>query len=135
MKQGFYFFVKFGLVLICILRFIIKNPLRFYWEKICSIHCLHFAFEKHQVLKDFSLENLETSPRYGIINYWGSILTLYITWGTLVWFVFYPYFFLSFFLSCFFFFFYWYFPRQTLTSHKIGRERESLFFLFFTFTR
>ena len=42
-------------------------------------------------------------------------------------------FFLSFFLSCFLFFFYWYFPRQTLTNHKIGRERESLFFLVFHF--
>ena len=31
-----------------------------------SIHFLHFAFEKHipsQVLKDFSVENLEITPR------------------------------------------------------------------------
>ena len=31
-----------------------------------SIHYLYFAFEKHipsQVLKDFSVENLETTPR------------------------------------------------------------------------
>ena len=34
-------------------------------EKICSIHFLHF-FSKHvlsQVLKDFFVENLETTPR------------------------------------------------------------------------
>ena len=33
---------------------------------MCSVHHLHFAFEKHvpsQILKDFSVENLETSPR------------------------------------------------------------------------
>ena len=33
---------------------------------MCSIHFLHFAFEKHvpsQVLKDFSVENLETTAR------------------------------------------------------------------------
>ena len=64
--QGFCFFVKFGLVLIYILKVYCKNSLRFYWEKICSIHYLHFAFEKHvpsQVLKDFSAENLETTPK------------------------------------------------------------------------
>ena len=46
-------------------RFIVKNPLRFYRQKICSIRYLHFSFEKHvpfQVLKDFSVENLETIP-------------------------------------------------------------------------
>ena len=45
--------------------FIAKNHFRFYWQKICSIHYLHFSFEKHvpfQVLKDFSVENLETIP-------------------------------------------------------------------------
>ena len=32
---------------------------------MCSIHYLDFSFEKHipfQVLKDFSVENLETTP-------------------------------------------------------------------------
>ena len=32
----------------------------------CSIHYLHSSFEKHapsQVLKDYSVENLETTPR------------------------------------------------------------------------
>ena len=46
---------------------------------------MHFAFEKHvpspQVLKDFSAENRNYSQIYlsGIINYWDSILKLYIT--------------------------------------------------------
>ena len=65
--QGFYFFVKFGLVLIYVLKVYRKNSLfDFIEEKICSIHSLHFAFEKHvpfQVLKDFFVENLETTPR------------------------------------------------------------------------
>ena len=63
--QGF-FFVKFGLVLIYTLKIDRKNPLRFYEEKICSIHYFHFSFEKHvpsQVMKDFYDENVETSPR------------------------------------------------------------------------
>ena len=62
----FYFWVKFDLVLIYMLKIYRKKSLWFYWEKICSIHYLHFPFEKHvpsQVLKDFSVENLETTPR------------------------------------------------------------------------
>ena len=54
---------------------------------------LQFSFEKHvpsQVLKDFSVENLETTrstflSKFSseiylsrIINYWGSIFTLYL---------------------------------------------------------
>ena len=57
---------------------------------MCSIHYLHFPFEKHvpsQVLKDFSVENVETTPsiflsRFSseiylsrIINHWGSVFT------------------------------------------------------------
>ena len=112
MKQGFYFFVKFGSVLIYTLIYLlyltcifIKNPLRFYWEKI-------FYWEKHErFLKNFSVENLETTPSTflskfyfenhlsRIINYWGSIFTLYLTWGefSLVWSLFVFFFFLSFF--------------------------------------
>ena len=76
-------------------RFITKNPLRFFfWEKICLIHYWHFSFEKHvlsQVLKDFSVENLETiSSTFlskfsceiylsWISNYWSSIFTLHLT--------------------------------------------------------
>ena len=62
--QGFYFFVKFGLVLIYISKFYRKKSSSIVQ---CSIHYLHFSFEKHvpsEVLKDFSVENLETTPRY-----------------------------------------------------------------------
>ena len=58
------------------------------------MHYLHFYFQKHvlsQVLKDFSVENLKTTPSTflskffceiylsRIIKYWGSIFTLYLT--------------------------------------------------------
>ena len=94
--QDFYFLVKFDLVLIYILKLYCKNFSLIYWEKICSIHYLHFSFEKHvhsQVLKDFSVENLETTPSISlskcslkiylswIINNWSSIFTLYLMWG------------------------------------------------------
>ena len=59
--QGFYFLVKFGLVLI--------YRLKVYREKYSSIllrkNMLNFSFEKHvpsQVFKGFSVENLETTP-------------------------------------------------------------------------
>ena len=61
--QGFYLFVKFGLVFIHILKVYRRKPSSFVQY---SIHFLHFSFEKHapsQVLKDFSVENLETTPR------------------------------------------------------------------------
>ena len=61
------------------------------------INYLHFSFEKHVVpsqdLKDFSVENLKTTASTflskfssdinlsQIINYWGSIFTLYLTLG------------------------------------------------------
>ena len=57
-----------------------------------SIHYLHFSFEKQvpsQVLKDFSVENLETTPSTFRLNffgdlfipimiYWDSLFTLYL---------------------------------------------------------
>ena len=130
--RNFYFLVKFGLVLIHVLRFIVKNLLR--WEKICSIHYLHFSFEKHvhfQVLKDFSVENLQTNPcpflsKFSceiylsrIINYWGSIFKLYCETFSLVCVLT-----VSFFLS-FFSFFRRYFPwsvnpMNLSLIHKIG---------------
>ena len=61
--QGFYIFVKFGFVLIYILKVYRKKSSS---TVQCSIHCLHFSCEKHvpsHVLKDFSVENLETPPR------------------------------------------------------------------------
>ena len=91
-------------------RFIVKNPLRFYWQKIFSIHYLHFPFENHvlsQVLKDFSGENLEiTSSTFlstfsckiylsRIIKYWGIVSTLYLMWGAFSLFVFYPFLYIS----------------------------------------
>ena len=63
-------------------KFIVKNPLQFYREKICPIHYLYFSFE---------VENLETiSSTFllkfpselflsRIINNWGSIFTSYLT--------------------------------------------------------
>ena len=68
MIQGFYFFVKFGLVVIYILKFYRKKFSSILLRKnMFNSLVLHFAFEKHvpsQVLKDFSVENLETTPRF-----------------------------------------------------------------------
>ena len=91
--QGFSFLFISGLVLIYILKVSCKNlSFRFYWEKICLIHYLHFSPWKactFSSLKYFSVENLETTPSIFLskfsseiylsrtINYWGSILTLY----------------------------------------------------------
>ena len=64
--QGFYFFVKFGLVLIYILKVYRKKFSSILLRKNISNSYLHFAFEKHvssQVLKDSSVENLETTAR------------------------------------------------------------------------
>ena len=78
--------------------FIVKNALRCFFfffveQKYVQLITCIFSFEKHvisQVLKDFSVENLETTPStfpskfsyeiylHGIINYWGSIFTLYL---------------------------------------------------------
>ena len=131
MKQGFYFFVKFGLVLICILKVYHKKSSSILLRKnmFNSITCIFFK-KKHvnsQVLKDFSVENLEgTSSTFlskfsseiylSLINYCSSIFTPYLSCGAFSLICFYPclFFFLSFF---FFFFFYWYFPWQTLTIH------------------
>ena len=60
--QAFYFSVKFGLVLIYVLEVYRKKSSSILLRKICSIHYLHFSFEK--ILKDFSVENLESTPRY-----------------------------------------------------------------------
>ena len=124
-------------------KFIVKN-LRYFWEKTCSIHYLHFSFEKHvpsQVLKDFLTENLETisstflskfsSEIYlsGSIHYWGNILTLYLTREAFslvcVVFVFFS------FLSSIFC--YRYFPWQTLTNHRIAGTGEGILFFVYHF--
>ena len=140
--QGFYFFVKFGLVLIYIWKVYRKKSSSIVQ---CSIHYLHFSFEKHvpsQVLKDFSVENLETIPNTflskfsskiflsRIINYWGGIFTLYLMWGTLVLSVFF-----SFFLSFFCFSIGVFLNRHYRFTGLQGKERECLFYLSYTFTR
>ena len=61
-----------GLVLIYILKVYRKK----YVQKICSIHYLHFSFEKdvpYQVLKDFSVENLETTPSTFLSKFFSEI--------------------------------------------------------------
>ena len=137
-------------------RFIVKNPLRFYRQKICSIRYLHFSFEKHvpfQVLKDFSVENLETIPstllskfsseiylsriliigvaflHYTIVRRKSTFffygLWLYLTWGAFSLFCVLSAFF--FFLSFFFFSFsICIFFKQTLTIHKIAGNGEGI---------
>ena len=55
--QGFYFFLKFGLVLIYILKVYRKKSSSIVQ---CSIHYLHFSFEKHVPSQ---VVNLETTSR------------------------------------------------------------------------
>ena len=67
-----------------------------------------------------------------IINYWDSILILYVTWGAFSLVCLLSVFFFSFFLL--FFFFYLYFPWQTLAIHKIeGTGEGIIIFLVFHF--
>ena len=146
--RAFTFWLNLDWFLFIFERFIVKNPLRFYRQKICSTHYLHFSFEKNvpfQVLKDFSVENLETTlstllSKFSskiylsrIINYRGSIFALYLTWGafSLVCVLSAFFFFILFF---FFLFFYLHFPWQTLTIHKMAGKREGIIiFLVFHF--
>ena len=66
--QGFYFFVKilFGSYLhIKGLNSPIKvKILRFYWEKICITCIFLLKACTFSVLKDFSVQNLKTTPRF-----------------------------------------------------------------------
>ena len=111
-------------------------------RKMCSTNYLRFSFKKHvpsQVLKDFSVENLETNPStflskfsseiyiFRIIDYWGSTLTLYLTPGafSLVSVHFLSVFFLSFFLSSFFLFILVFFFTDTNDSKDIREGREN----------
>ena len=86
--QGFYFFVKFGLVLIYVLmlyrkkfslillrKYMFNSLLAFFF-----FFFFFFFFVKHvpsQVLKDFSVENLETAPRSIYLEL--LIIGIYIT--------------------------------------------------------
>ena len=93
---GFYILVKFCLVIIYILKVYFKRSSSILLRKKISTHDLHFSFEKHvpsQFLKDFSVENLETTSSTSlskfsceiylsrVINYWGIIFTLSWRWG------------------------------------------------------
>ena len=115
--QGFYSLVKFSLVLISISKFYRKKCSSMLLKKICSIHYFYLPFEKHvscEVLKDFYVENLETTPSTfcskfsseiylsRIINYSDSIFLL--TWGAFSLVCVLSVLFFLFFLSCFFFF-------------------------------
>ena len=104
--------------------FIVKNPLRFYWEKVCSIHYFHFSFEKHAPFSSseiFFLLKIQKLPQIyisSIINYWGGILILYMTWRTFSLVCVLSIFF-SLFISFFFFFiFYRYFLWETLAIRR-----------------
>ena len=61
--EGFYFLVKFFFSYLYIKTCFSSS---FFWIKyVQSIHSFHSSFEKHvlsQVLKDFSVENLEATP-------------------------------------------------------------------------
>ena len=141
--KAFSFWLNLIWFLFIYYNFIIKNPLQFFWKRICSIHYLHFSFEKYvlsQVLKDFSVENLETTPSTflskfsseiylsRVVNYKCTIFTLYQTWGAFslvcVLFVFFSFFLL-------FFFFYRYLSWQTLTIHRIARKGIIIFLVFY----
>ena len=104
--QGFYFFVKFGLVLIYILKVYRKKPSLILLGRNIFNSLLAFCFWKACTFSSFERFLCWKSRNYsqiylsGIINYWGSILTLYITWGAFSLVCVLSVFF-SFFLSCF----------------------------------
>ena len=125
--QALTFFVKFDLVLIYILKVYRRKSSSILLRKNMFNSLLAFCFWKACTFSSFERFLCWKSRNYsqiylsGIINYWGSILTLYITWATFSLVCVLSVFF-SFFLV--FLFFYQYFPWQTLTIHKMGRERE-----------
>ena len=126
--QGFYFFVKFGLVLIYILKVYRKKPSLILLGRNIFNSLLAFCFWKACTFSSFERFICWKSRNYsqiylsGIINYWGSILTLYTMWGVFSLVCVLSVFSISFFLV--FFFFCRYFSWQTLTIHKMGREKE-----------
>ena len=92
--QDFYFLVKFGLVLIYILKVSSKNSSSILLRKNMFNLLLAFFFWKACSFSSFLCRSLETvtsiflskssseiylSP---IINCWGRIFTLYLTWGS-----------------------------------------------------
>ena len=107
--QGFYFLVKFGLVLIYILKVYRKKSSSILLRKNMFNSLLAFCFWKACTFSSFERFLCWKSRNYsqiylsGIINYWGSILTLCITWGAFSFVCVLPVFF-SFLLSCIFLF-------------------------------
>ena len=104
---------------------------------------MHFSFEKHarpQVLKDFSIENLETTPStflsnffseiylYQITSYWGSVFTLYLTWGAFSLVCVLSVLFLSFFFFFFFLFLSIFFLKDTNNSQDSSEGRGNRYF-------
>ena len=130
-------FVKFRLVLIYILKVYHKKSSFILLRKNMFNSLLAFCFWKACTFSSFERFHCWKCRNYSqiylsrIFNYWGSILTWYITW----WAFSYACVLSVFFSFLYFFFFYRYFPWYTLTIHKMGLERKSLFFLFSTFTR
>ena len=124
--QAFYFVAKFGLVLIYILKVYRKKSSSIFLRKNIFNSLFAFCFWKACTYSSFELSLFWKSRNYsqmylsGIINYWGSILTLYITLSFVC---VLSVFFLSFFLVVFFIF-YRYFSWQTLTLYKMGGERQ-----------
>ena len=108
--RDFYFLVKFDLVLIYILKVYRKKSSSILLRKNMFNSLLIFFFWKACTFSSFERFLCWKSRNYsqiylsGIINYWGSILTLYITWGAFSLVCVLSVFF-SFFLSCFLFLF------------------------------
>ena len=131
--QGFYFLVKFGFVLIYILKVYRKKSflillrtnmfnslLAFFFWKACTFS----SFERFLCWKSRNYSQIYLSR---IINYWAGILTSCITWGALS---------LVCFLSVFFFPYFLFllvFPWQTLMIHKIGGTGEGIIIFAFYF--
>ena len=105
--QALTFFVKFDLVLIYILKVYRRKSSSILLRKNMFNSLLAFCFWKACTFSSFERFLCWKSRNYsqiylsGIINYWGSILTLYITWGAFSLVCVLSVFF-SFFLSCYF---------------------------------
>ena len=133
--QCFYFFVKFDLFLIYMLKAYCKKSFSILFRNNMFNSLLAFCFWKTCTFSRFERFLCWKSRNYiqiylsGMIIYWGGILTLCITWGAFslvcvlsIFFAFFLSFFLSFFLVLSFF--YRYFSWQTLMIYKKGRESE-----------
>ena len=128
--QGFHIIWKFGLVLIYILKVYRRKSSSILSRKNMFNSLLAFYFWKAYTFSSFERFLCWKSRNYsqiylsGIINYWGSMLTLYITLEAFSLVCVLSVFFSFFHSSLFFYFFYRYFPWQTLTIQKMGRGRE-----------